>query len=68
MIIFNILKNRLNTKIKKIAVFSFIISLLIISTILFLYWPRDMSKGKTPIYGLNFSQKYATDGKKHILR
>ena len=61
MIIFNILKNRLNTKIKKIAVFSFIISLLIISTILFLYWPRDMSKGKTPIYGLNFSQKYATD-------
>lgn len=37
------------------------IALLIILTILFLFWPRDMSKGKTPIYGLNFSQKYATD-------
>lgn len=61
MIFLNKLKNRLNNKIKKIAFYSFIIALLIILFVLFLFWPRDMSKGKIPIYGLNFSQKYATD-------
>ncbi|NCF75508.1 MAG: hypothetical protein GWO87_03420 [Xanthomonadaceae bacterium] len=61
MIFLNKLKNRLNSKIKKIAFYSFIIALLIILFILFLFYPRDMSKGKAPIYGLNFSQKYATD-------
>ena len=53
--------NHLNAKIKKIALFSFLIAITVSFVVLFIYWPRDMSKGIKPIYGLNFSQKYATD-------
>lgn len=48
-------------KIKKIFWLSFLIALFITTVVLFLYWPRDLSNGKEPIYGLNFSQKYAND-------
>ena len=57
----NFILKKLNTKIKRVAFYSFLIAFVISFIILFIYWPRDMSNGVKPIYGLNFSQKYATD-------
>ncbi len=55
------IKKIVKTKIKHILFWSFWIAAGIIFLLLFIYWPRDFSYGRRPIYGLNFSQKYARD-------
>lgn len=56
-----IILNAVKFKIKKTFWLSFLIALAITALVLFIYWPRDMSRGRAPIYGLNFSEKYALD-------
>ncbi len=41
-------------------IISLFAALLFLGTMLFIYWPRDMSHGQRPLYGLNFSQAYAS--------
>ncbi len=54
------LKKITQKKLLKIGAYSFLLAFFFISLLIFIYWPRDFSRGKTPVYGLNFSQKYAS--------
>lgn len=57
----NFIVKKIKFKIKKAIWLSFLIAFIISFITLFIYWPRDMSQGNPPAYGLNFSQKYAAE-------